>query len=172
MLSTHLMLAVLFAPVNAVALSATSMHQRYATPSNLRSSAPIASAAIDAKTVKSLRDATGAGMMDCKKALLEADGDMVVATETLRKKGLASADKKASRAAKEGIIETYIHTGAKLGVMVEVRPIDTQGLCVMIKSATSTSSPCGALHACMPDAFGATCMSYAFGTCALSEDLR
>merc|ERR1719379_2868499 len=58
--------------------------------------------------------------MDCKKALQEHDGDMEKATEMLRAKGLAAADKKASRAAKEGIIETYIHTGAKLGVMVEV----------------------------------------------------
>merc|ERR1719364_429532 len=57
--------------------------------------------------------------MDCKKALVEC-GNMEEATEFLRKKGLASADKKASRAAKEGIIDTYIHTGAKLGVMVEV----------------------------------------------------
>jgi len=75
---------------------------------------------VDAKTVKKLRDATGAGMMDCKKALVEADGDEEAATEALRKKGLASADKKASRKASEGIVETYIHTGAKLGVMVEV----------------------------------------------------
>jgi len=88
--------------------------------------APVARAAIamqatiDAKTVKTLRDATGAGMMDCKKALLEHEGDMEKATEALRQKGLASADKKSSRAAKEGIVETYIHTGAKLGVMVEV----------------------------------------------------
>jgi len=75
---------------------------------------------IDAKVVKKLRDATGAGMMDCKKALVDADGDEEVATEALRAKGLATADKKASRKASEGIIETYIHTGAKLGVMVEV----------------------------------------------------
>merc|ERR1719310_2377333 len=74
----------------------------------------------DAKTVKKLREATGAGMMDCKKALVEHDLDFEAAMEALRKKGLASAEKKATRAAKEGIIETYIHTGAKLGVMVEV----------------------------------------------------
>merc|ERR1719199_2088448 len=80
----------------------------------------VLAAAIDAKTVKKLREATGAGMMDCKKALVEFDGDMEQATELLRKKGLASAEKKSSRAAKEGIIETYIHTGAKLGIMVEV----------------------------------------------------
>jgi len=75
---------------------------------------------ISAKTVKSLRDATGAGMMDCKKALQDNEGDVEAATEWLRAKGMASAAKKASRAAKEGIIDTYIHTGAKLGVMVEV----------------------------------------------------
>ena len=75
---------------------------------------------MDAKTVKKLRDATGAGMMDCKKALLENEMDMDGAMEFLRKNSLAAADKKASRAAKEGIIETYIHTGAKLGIMVEV----------------------------------------------------
>merc|ERR1719424_1458624 len=75
---------------------------------------------VDAKTVKKLRDLTGAGMMDCKKALVEFNEDFDAATEALRAKGLASADKKASRAAKEGIIETYIHTGAKLGVMVEI----------------------------------------------------
>ena len=75
---------------------------------------------VDAKTVKKLRDITGAGMMDCKKALVEHNEDFDAATEALRAKGLASAEKKASRAAKEGIIETYIHTGAKLGVMVEM----------------------------------------------------
>jgi elongation factor Ts len=77
-------------------------------------------AKVDAKTVKKLRDLTGAGMMDCKKALVDANGDFDAASEELRKKGLASAEKKASRKASEGIVETYIHTGAKLGVMVEV----------------------------------------------------
>jgi elongation factor Ts len=81
---------------------------------------PSQEAKADAKTVKKLREATGAGMMDCKKALVEHDLDFEAAMEALRKKGLASAEKKATRAAKEGIIETYIHTGAKLGVMVEV----------------------------------------------------
>ena len=74
-----------------------------------RTVVPTCAVAVDAKTVKSLRDATGAGMMDCKKALVDADGDIEAATEALRKKGLASADKKASRKAKEGIMETYIH---------------------------------------------------------------
>merc|ERR1719310_1021697 len=91
------------------------------TASTPRVSMAVASEAkADAKTVKKLREATGAGMMDCKKALVEHDLDFDAAMEALRKKGLASAEKKATRAAKEGIIETYIHTGAKLGVMVEV----------------------------------------------------
>lgn len=75
---------------------------------------------IDAKTVKALRDQTGAGMMDCKKALVEAEGDVDTAMEALRARGLAQVDKKSGRAASEGTIETYIHTGAKLGVMIEV----------------------------------------------------
>ena len=75
---------------------------------------------IEAKTVKALRDQTGAGMMDCKKALVEAEGDTTVALEALRARGLAQVDKKSGRAASEGTIETYIHTGAKLGVMIEV----------------------------------------------------
>jgi len=77
-------------------------------------------ATIDAKTVKMLRDSTGAGMMDCKKALVESDGDAEEAMKFLRKKGLASADKKGARAANEGIVEAYIHAGSKLGVMVEL----------------------------------------------------
>jgi len=87
---------------------------------SMRSPVAVAAATIDAKTVKALRDVTGAGMMDCKKVLVEFDGDVEKATEALRQKGLASADKKASRKTSEGIIDTYIHTGAKLGVMVEV----------------------------------------------------
>jgi len=96
--------------------------QRFAQGITQRSPAIVLETAMkaDAKTVKKLRDATGAGMMDCKKALVENDMDMDAAMEFLRKKGLAQADKKSSRAAKEGIVETYIHTGAKLGVMVEV----------------------------------------------------
>jgi len=75
---------------------------------------------ISAQAVKELRDKTSAGMMDCKKALQDANGDMAKAMETLRQKGLASANKKASRIATEGVIESYIHMGGKLGVMVEV----------------------------------------------------
>lgn len=75
---------------------------------------------ISPKLVKELREKTGAGMMNCKKALLETEGDFERAVESLRQKGLASADKKAGRLASEGLIESYIHTGGKLGVLVEV----------------------------------------------------
>jgi elongation factor Ts len=75
---------------------------------------------IKAKMVKELRDKTGAGMMDCKNALSEAKGDMEKAVEILRKKGVAKAEKKASREAKDGLIHSYIHPGGKLGVLVEV----------------------------------------------------
>jgi elongation factor Ts len=75
---------------------------------------------INAKQVKELREKTGAGMMDCKNALAEAKGDMEQAIVVLRKKGLASAQKKATRIAAEGIIGHYIHAGGKLGVLVEV----------------------------------------------------
>ena len=75
---------------------------------------------IPAKIVKELRDKTSAGMMDCKKALQEFDGDLEKAMESLKKKGLASADKKSSRIASEGLIEAYIHMGGKLGILVEL----------------------------------------------------
>ena len=75
---------------------------------------------ISAALVKELRDQTGAGMMDCKTALTEAGGDMDKAVEVLRKKGLASAAKRAGRATKDGIIGHYIHMGGKVGVLVEV----------------------------------------------------
>jgi elongation factor Ts len=77
-------------------------------------------AEISAKLVKDLRDKTGAGMMDCKKALTEAKGDTEKAIEWLRQKGIASAEKKAGRTAAEGAIGSYIHTGARVGVLVEV----------------------------------------------------
>ena len=75
---------------------------------------------ISAQIVKELRDKTAAGMMDCKKALQDANGDMEKAMETLRQKGLATANKKANRIATEGVIESYIHMGGKLGVIVEI----------------------------------------------------
>jgi elongation factor Ts len=75
---------------------------------------------ISAGMVKELREMTGCGMMDCKKALAEANGDMQKAVELLREKGLASAAKKAGRIAAEGIVDAYIHGGGRIGVLVEV----------------------------------------------------
>ena len=75
---------------------------------------------IKPEQVKELRQKSNAGMMDCKKALLETKGDLAKAEEVLRERGLAQATKKASRATKEGIIESYIHHGAKIGVLLEV----------------------------------------------------
>ena len=77
-------------------------------------------AEISAKLVKELRDITGAGMMDCKKALTESGGDTTKATEWLRQKGISTAEKKSGRTAAEGAIGSYIHTGARVGVLVEV----------------------------------------------------
>ena len=75
---------------------------------------------IDANTVKQLRDKTGAGMMDCKNALKESNGDLDGAVDYLRKSGAAKAEKKGSRATKEGLVYSYIHAGGRLGVMIEV----------------------------------------------------
>ncbi|WP_269522809.1 translation elongation factor Ts [Coraliomargarita parva] len=75
---------------------------------------------INAKMVGELRESTGAGLMDCKKALVEAEGDVEKAVELLRKKGVATAAKKASRDASDGLVECYIHLGGKVGVLVEV----------------------------------------------------
>lgn len=77
-------------------------------------------AEISASMVKELRERTGAGMMDCKKALSEVNGDMEKAIEFLREKGLAAAAKKAGRIAAEGIVESYIHGGGRIGVLVEI----------------------------------------------------
>ncbi len=77
-------------------------------------------AEISAKLVKDLRDKTGAGMMDCKKALAENNADTEKAIEWLRQKGIASAEKKSGRTAAEGAVGSYIHTGARIGVLVEV----------------------------------------------------
>ncbi len=76
--------------------------------------------AISAKMVQELRAKTNVGMMDCKRALVESDGDMEKAIELLRTRGIAKAEDRAHRAAKEGLITSYIHTGSKLGVMLEV----------------------------------------------------
>ncbi|MBC3804358.1 translation elongation factor Ts [Acetobacterium fimetarium] len=75
---------------------------------------------VDAKLVKELRAKSGAGMMDCKKALVETDGNIEEAMVLLREKGLAATNKKSGRIAAEGIVESYIHMGGKIGVLVEV----------------------------------------------------
>jgi len=75
---------------------------------------------ISAQAVADLREKTGAGLLDCKKALTEANGNVEEAITILRKKGAASAAKKAERATKEGVIESYIHVGGKVGVLIEV----------------------------------------------------
>lgn len=75
---------------------------------------------ISAAMVKELREATGSGIMDCKRVLAEAEGDMEKSVDLLRKKGLAKAAKRAGRSTSEGVIYSYIHTGAKLGVLLEV----------------------------------------------------
>lgn len=75
---------------------------------------------ISAKLVKELRDRTGAGMMECKKALVEAKGNLAEAEIILRKQGIASASKKATRSTRQGIVGSYIHPGSQLGVLVEV----------------------------------------------------
>jgi elongation factor Ts len=76
--------------------------------------------AIDAKLVKTLREMTGAGMLECKSALEEANGDLELAVEILRKKGVAKAAKKAGRETKEGLIHAYIHPGGRVGVLLEL----------------------------------------------------
>jgi elongation factor Ts len=75
---------------------------------------------ISAEKVKELRERTGAGFMDCKNALVEADGDVEKATAVLREKGLAAAAKKAGREAREGLVSSYIHPGGRVGVLIEV----------------------------------------------------
>ncbi len=75
---------------------------------------------ISAQLVKQLRDKTGAGMMECKKALVESGGDLDAAEVILRKSGIASAAKKATRTTKQGVISSYIHAGAQIGVLIEV----------------------------------------------------
>ena len=75
---------------------------------------------INAQLVKQLRERTGAGMMECKSALVESKGDLGEAETVLRKRGIASASKKATRSTKQGVIGTYVHPGSQLGVMLEV----------------------------------------------------
>ncbi|HJM47830.1 MAG TPA: translation elongation factor Ts [Candidatus Marinimicrobia bacterium] len=75
---------------------------------------------VDAKLVKDLRSKTGAGMMDCKQALVKSSGDLDKAIDFLRKSGVAKAEKKISRVAKDGIVYSYIHQGSRLGVLLEI----------------------------------------------------
>jgi elongation factor Ts len=104
---------------------------------------------ITAAMVKDLREKTGVGMMDCKKALTDANGDMEKAILNLREQGLAKAAKKAGRAAKEGIITSYIHPGDKLGVLVEIncetdfvaRTDDFRAFCKNIAMQIAAASP-------------------------------
>ena len=106
-------------------------------------------AEISAAMVKKLRDATGAGMMECKAALAEANGNLDDATTILRKRGLAQATKKAGRSTNEGIIGSYIHMGGKIGVLVEVncesdfvaRTDDFQGLAREVAMHIAAASP-------------------------------
>jgi elongation factor Ts len=93
---------------------------RPARPADTRTGAHIPMADISAELVKELRERTGAGFMDCKKARTEADGDLDKATAILRERGLAAAAKKAGRDAREGLVSSYIHTGGRVGVLIEV----------------------------------------------------
>jgi elongation factor Ts len=109
---------------------------------------------ISAEVVRQLREETGAGMMDCKAALVEAAGDMGKAREVLRKKGLAAAAKKATRTASDGLIGSYIHQGAKVGVLVEVncetdfvaKTPDFQALVKDVAMHIAAASPAAALY--------------------------
>jgi elongation factor Ts len=109
----------------------------------------MATTAITADQVKKLRDATGAGMMECKAALTEAGGNMEEATTILRKRGLAQATKKAGRSTNEGLIGHYIHMGGKIGVLVELncesdfvaRTEDFQGLAREIAMHIAAANP-------------------------------
>lgn len=109
---------------------------------------------ISAEMVRKLREETGAGMMECKSALVEAGGDASKAKEILRKKGLASAAKKAGRAANEGMIGNYIHPGSKVGVLVEVncetdfvaKTAEFQALVKDIAMHVAAASPAVALY--------------------------
>ena len=114
---------------------------------------------ITAEVVRQLREETGAGMMDCKSALVEANGEMERARDILRKKGLAAAAKKASRAATDGAIGAYIHQGAKVGVLVEVncetdfvaKTADFQALVKDVAMHVAAASPAAALYVAKED---------------------
>ena len=104
---------------------------------------------ISAQIVKQLRERTGAGMMECKKALVETKGDLAEAEVFLRKQGIASAGKKSTRSTKQGVVGTYIHPGAQLGVLIEVncesdfvaRTDDFQGLVKDLAMQVAAADP-------------------------------
>ncbi len=106
-------------------------------------------AEVTPQRVKELREKTGAGIMDCKKALQECEGDLEKAIETLRKKGLAAAAKKTGRSTKEGLVHAYIHMGGKIGVLIEVncetdfvaRTLEFQELVHLLAMQVAASSP-------------------------------
>eukprot|EP00614_Pseudopedinella_elastica_P012119 CAMPEP_0172610126 /NCGR_PEP_ID=MMETSP1068-20121228/29982_1 /TAXON_ID=35684 /ORGANISM="Pseudopedinella elastica, Strain CCMP716" /LENGTH=199 /DNA_ID=CAMNT_0013413767 /DNA_START=92 /DNA_END=687 /DNA_ORIENTATION=+ len=106
--------------VVAIILALTVGSNAFLAPARPMRVSRVALNGVSAADVKTLREASGAGMMKCKEALTENGGDMEAAAEWLRAKGLASAGKKADRATKEGLIATYVHTGGKLGVIVEL----------------------------------------------------
>ena len=118
---------------------------------------------ISAEVVRRLREETGAGMMDCKSALVEAKGDLETAREVLRKKGLAAAARKAGRAATEGLVGAYIHPGAKVGVLVEVdcetdfvaKTPEFQALVKDIALHVAAASPAAALYVSREEVPGA-----------------
>ena len=105
--------------------------------------------AISAATVKDLREKTGAGMMDCKKALQESDGDIDKAVDILRTKCMAAAEKRSARATKEGLVHAYIHANGKIGVLIEVncetdfvaKTEDFQVLCKDLAMQVAAASP-------------------------------
>ncbi len=104
---------------------------------------------IDAKQVRDLREKTGAGMMDCKRALMEANGDLEKAIENLRKSGIAKAEKKGVRQAEDGLVFPYIHPGGRLGVLVEIgcetdfvaKTEDFQRLCKDVAMQIAATNP-------------------------------
>lgn len=104
---------------------------------------------VTVEAIKELREKTGTGMMDCKRALTEAGGDFEKAVDILRKKGLAAANKKSARTASEGVVASYIHLGGKIGVLVEIncetdfvaRTDDFQGLIKDVAMHIAAASP-------------------------------
>jgi elongation factor Ts len=123
--------------------------QAAADPRNEGEGSSMSDVQISASLVKELRERTGAGMMDCKRALQETGGELETAAEYLRKQGILKADKKAGRAANEGLVHSYIHQGGRIGVLVEVncetdfvaRTDQFRGFCQEIAMQIAASAP-------------------------------